>query len=283
MSDIRDGRFLYITSGDQLHQNVNTFSFTIQLDQTKNYDRITLMQANIPISYYTIQAGFNTFTLTENNISVLVTLPIGNYNANSFATIVGNVMSSTSPNNLTYTISYPNSFNQTQTGKFTYTVNSTITPISLTFPSTSVINNQFGFDAGSTNTFTVGSLTSTLISTDVINFIPENTIFIHSNLVIDENGTDVLQEIFSNNTQPFQNLVFLNPNPSQYSKKLASGKIQSATFSITDEYGSPIYLNGLDVVLTLLVYKQDDTNEKIQKYMKYLIEKEINQQNIIQS
>ena len=275
MSDIRDGRFLYITSGDQLHQNVNTFSFTIQLDQTKNYDRITLMQANIPISYYTIQAGFNTFTLTENNISVLVTLPIGNYNANSFATIVGNVMSSTSPNNLTYTITYPNSFNQTQTGKFTYTVNSTITPISLTFPVNSVINNQFGFDAGSTNTFTVGSLTSTLISTDVINFIPENTIFIHSNLVIDENGTDVLQEIFSNNTQPFQNLVFLNPNPSQYSKKLATGKIQSATFSITDEYGSHIYLNGLDVVLTLLVYKQDDTNEKIQKYMKYLIDLDI--------
>jgi hypothetical protein len=130
---------------------------------------------------------------------------------------------------------------------------------------------------GMTYTFVPGISSSTLVSTDVINFIPENTVFIHSNLVQDENGSDILQEIFSSNSSPFQNLVFLNPQPQDFSKKLSSNKIQLATFSITDEYGIPIYLNGLDVVLTVLIYKSDDTNEKIQKYIKYLLTKEVNQ------
>ena len=249
MSGIKDGRFLYITSGDQLHENVNTFTFPIQLDTTKEYDRVTLMQANIPISYYVIQAGFNTFNLIENGTVVTITIPQGNYNANSFASIIGGLMTASSPNSHVYTITYPNSFTSTQTGKFTYSVNTITGVIQLQFPLNSPINVQFGFDMGMTYTFTPGISTSTLVSTDVINFIPENTVFIHSNLVQDENGSDILQEIFSSNSSPFQNLVFLNPMPQEFSKKLSSNTIQLATLSITDEYGIPIYLNGLDVLI----------------------------------
>jgi hypothetical protein len=275
-------RFFYITSGTQLSETVSTFSAELQLPDAELYDRITLTQAAIPISYYVIQKGFNTFTLIEGATQTILTLTPGNYNANSFAVVVAVLLSTSSPNGLNYTITYPNSFTQVSTGKFTYTVNSSsITPIGFTFPIGSNIAAQFGFQLSSLGNitspiFTPGSGTSTLISASVLDFIPENTVFIHSNLVQDA-YTDVLQEIYSANTIPFQNLTFLNPDPYAYSKSLSSSKIRLATFSLTDEYNSPIFLNGLDVVLTICIYKEIDVLDKIERYIKYQVTKEMAQ------
>ena len=278
MSQLPRKRFFYLTSGNLLNESTNTFQAVIQLPDYQDFDRISLTQASIPISYYVVQQGFNTFNLIEGNSTILITLVPANYNALSFATIVSGLMTAASLNSLTYTITYPSSFTAPQTGKFTYTVNSSGISVSMAYPQKSSISAQFGFNTGSTVSFIRGSGSSTLVSANVINFIPENTLLIHSNLVQDE-YTDVLQEIYSFNSAPFQNLTFLNPDPLAYSKRLSSNKLQSVTFSITDEFSNPVYLNGLDMVLTIMIYKDSDYYAKSEKFMKHELRKEIEAAN----
>lgn len=282
MAQLPNKRFFYINSGSQLNEQTSTFSSTIQLPDYQDFDRVTLMQANIPISYYVIQTGFNIITLIENSSQTTITFQVGNYNANSFATILTSLLNIASPHGLTYTVSLPNTFTQVSTGKFTYTVNSSSYTTQFSFPVGSSINQQFGFNPGSTQTFTPGSGTSTLVSTNVVNFVPENTVFIHSNLVQDE-YTDVLQEIYSSNSVPFQNLVFLNPDPLGYSKRLSSSRVQSVSFSLTDEFNNPLFLNGLDVVLTIMVYKDPTFYRKSEAFMKYQMTKEVNSLGEVES
>ena len=271
MINVQNKRVFYISSGSQLDENTSVFTAAIQMPESGEYDRITLMQCNIPISYYVVQSGNNTFNLIEGINSTLITVPIGNYNANSFSIIVAALLTAASAYGFNYTITFPNSFNQTQTGKFTYGVNSVGIQCGFQLPQNSEIALQMGFNEGSSPMFNIG-VSQTLISTNVVKFIPENTVFIHSNLVNDEYN-DILQEIYSSNSAPFQNLVFLNPDPLGYSKKLSSRSIQLAQFSITDEFNRPIFLNGLDIVLTVMVYKDPDIYTKVGYFIEWIIGK----------
>ncbi len=272
MINVTNKRFFYINSGSQLSETNNTFTAELQIPTDSEYDRIVLMQANIPISYYVIQNGFNTFTLNEGNSSVIITMTAGNYNATSFAIFLVQLLNANSPNGLTYTCTIPNTFNQISTGKFTYTVNTSSYPISFSFGINSTLYEQFGFNYDSTNTFTQGSESSSMISMNVVFFVPESSVFIHSNLVNDE-YTDILQEIYSNNSIPFSFLTYLCPDPLAYSKKMSSNKTKSVTFQITDENNRPLFLNGLDIVLTIMIYKDPKIYTQISEFLKFEIQK----------
>lgn len=276
MSQIKTKRFFYVTSGSQLTGLNSTFQVSLQIPDNANFDRISLIQANIPISYYMVQTGFNTFTLRENSTSVTITVPAGNYNANSFSTILPTLLNTASPNSLTYTITYPINYTENNTGLFTYTVNSSTVAVSLIMASNNDLCEQLGFNVGSTNTFTAVSGTSTLASANVIKFISEDTIFIHSNIV-DNEYNDVLQEIYFSNNTIFSNQSWLNPDPLALSKKLSTNKSQGVSFSITNENGTPIYLNGLSVNFTIMLYKDNDFYRKSEQFMKYQVSKQINQ------
>ncbi len=267
-------RFFYINSGAQLTQHNNSFTYEVQIPDNEPFNRITLMQANIPVSYYTIESPLNTFVLNEGGTLVTITFTEGNYNANSFSSILTTMLNAASPNLYTYSVSYPNSFTSVQTGKFTFTVNTIAKVIKFIFPQDSPITSQFGFDEASTQIFTAGVSSSTLTSGNVIDFVPKNTLFIHSSLVQDDNS-DVLQEIYANNSAPFQLLTWENPNPFQYSKKLASGKSTLARFAITDEFGRPIFFHGLDVVLTIMIYQSQDYYNLAKQHLKFQLQKEI--------
>ena len=67
----------------------------MQIPLNEDYDSICVPQISIPISYYLIQDGYNTFTLIENGSSYLVTIPVGNYNLNSFCEVVSSLLSNT--------------------------------------------------------------------------------------------------------------------------------------------------------------------------------------------
>lgn len=259
MSQITEKRIFYISSGEYLTSTNNTFKTSLQIPEYEDYDHITLLQASIPVSYYIVTAGYNTFHLIENGVSTLITIPEGNYNANSFSQVVSALLNSSSPNHLTYTITYPVNFTQNNTGKFTFMVNSLL-PISFSFSSSNYLNQQFGFYQGSNNTFTAGIGSSTLVSTSVISFIPESTIFLHCDIVNSPGNnqfSDTLQEIFFGNNTILGQQVYVNPDPIASSKKMKS-KSRVLTFSITDENGLPIYFNGVNIVFTIMLYKDAD-------------------------
>lgn len=209
-------------------------------------------------------------TLTEGGTSVTITIPPGNYNINSFCQTVAPLLTAGSPNGLTYTMTYDNNYTQVNTGKIYYSVNTNSIACSFTF-TTLPIYEQFGFSANSTNTFTVGVSTSDLTSSNVVKFVCEDSVFIHSNLVQNfgnsNSFSDTLQEVFNNNSIPLSSLIYTNPSPYDTSKFLSTAFTRSATFSLTDENGIPLYLNGLNVVLHFMIFRDQDYFEQSKQYM----------------
>jgi hypothetical protein len=252
----------YINSENRISGTTDNFLYDIQIPEVENYDRVTVVQANIPISYYIIQAGFNTFRLQEGATIVTVTIPEGNYSANSFIVVVLPLINLASPNGWTYTMSIPNGFTSTSTRKFTFTV--TLNSSQPSFLFTTNVYEVFGFSRNSTNTF----ISNTLISSNIVKFIPEDSLFIHSDIV-DNGDNSVLQEIFSDNNAPFSNIVYLCPDIECYSRKLRTDKSNTYSFSLTDENGRSINLNGLNMVFTIVLYKKDNFTTIFKNYLKY--------------
>ena len=267
MSQISHKRFFYINSGNQLSTTSNSFSQFIQVPSNEQYDRIVVTQANIPISYYVIQAGYNTFQLIEpGHAAVTLTVPPGNYTALSFASVLPGILNAGSPSGFTYKMTFPNNITQTQTGLFTYQVNTGTGPISFVFNSVNPINEQFGFNIGSTATFVSNGSVSNLTSANVVKFVPEDALFLHCG-VVDAGNNDILQEFYNQNNIPFSINSWVNPDPIATSKKLFSNNMSVITFSITNENGIPIYFNGLNVVFTIMMYRDCTMYSKAEKYM----------------
>ena len=83
-------RVIYIDSGSQLTSSKNIWSNQIDMNFEGDYNRITVLQSQIPVSYYVIGSGANTFTLTEGSSSVTITISPANYNVFSFSNSIFN-------------------------------------------------------------------------------------------------------------------------------------------------------------------------------------------------
>ena len=262
-------KVVYIDSGSQLTSSKNIWSNQIDMNFEGDYNRITVLQSQIPVSYYVIGAGANTFTLTEGSSSVTITISPANYNVFSFSTTVGALMTLNSPNSYTYTINYPNAYTSPDTGLLTYSVNSIAKTVSLTFPARSPLSEQFGFITGSTNYFTVSGLNQTLTSVNVVNFTPENSLYIRCNFCDGESTSeqsDVLLAVYGSNVQPYSTITFTNPCPIETSKRLTS-RDRNLVFSVCDENALPIYMNGGNIQMALLFYKDETVNTSIEEYI----------------
>lgn len=262
-------KVIYVDSGAQLTSSKNTWNISIDINIEGDYNRITVLQSQIPVSYYVIGSGANTFTLTEGNSSVTITIPPANYNVFSFSTTIGALLTASSPNGYTYTITYPNAYTSPDTGLLTYTVNSIARTVSLTFPSRSPLSEQFGFVSGSTNFFSVNGLVQTITSTNVVNFTPENSLYIRCNFCDGESTSeqsDVLLAVYGSNVQPYSTITFTNPCPLETSKRLTS-KDRNLSFSVCDENAQPIFMNGGNIQMTLMFYKDITVNTSIEEYI----------------
>jgi len=272
---LREKRFYYINSGNALSSTSNSFSTILQIPTDKYFDKVTVMQVALPISYYLIQSGYNTFTLRENSTSVLITIPAGNYNINAFCDVVSALLIANSPNHLTYTMTFSSSFTQAETGLITYSVNSSTVTCSFIFSSANPVNEQFGFSTGSTVSFIAGSGSSSLVSQHVCSFVPENTIFINSNLVGGDQGYDsILQEVYNQNQIPFSFIAWTNPDPLTYAKTLSTSRSQAVSFSFVNELGFPLYFNGVNVAITLCLFRSNNFYAKAESLIKYIFMKE---------
>ena len=210
-----------IDSSQALSGTTSNFQYQINIPRGNEYDRVCVLQAIIPKSYYLVNAPYNTITLSENGVQTTVTITPGNYNVKSWTTLIAALLTAASSQGWTYTITFPNAITQVDTGLFTYTVsgNGSLQP-QIIFPSTSLVYEQFGFSASSTNVFVANNLTSV----NVVKFQVEDVIFIHSDISYNNDQTsknDVLQEIYASSTPNFSNIIYQNSGAIEaYSKKL---------------------------------------------------------------
>jgi len=227
-----------------------------------DYDHACVLASSIPISYYMVQSGFNTFSLKEGLLSKIISIDIGNYSIISFSSVLKTALNANTLSSFVYDVKF-----STVLGKISITVsnNNTVQPI-ITMIGTNLYK-FFGFNIGSVNSFTSDSLTSA----NVCQFITEETLYIHSDLI--ENHIDnVLQEVYCGYYPPFSTVPFLNPCPIQYAKKITTTKNNIYNFWLLNENDEPINLNGGNLSLTILFFKKTD-DSLLKEYIKYEINK----------
>jgi hypothetical protein len=145
-------RLFYLSSANR-GSGTDASNYTIDLPNFPTGEKFThvcLLEANIPKSYYMVQAGFNTFTLIENGIPAVVTIPPANYSATCLRTCVGEALTAASLNGWVYTITAPTP-TQPATGKFTFIVTGSTSQPSIVC--TTNLYEALGFAANSVNTF----------------------------------------------------------------------------------------------------------------------------------
>lgn len=266
--NVINSRTVHINSADRIAGTNEQFTYALNMSPDERYTHCCVLQASIPYSYYLVQSNFNTFQLKEGGTTTTITIPAGNYNEHSFSTIVVSLLNTNSPNNFIYTMTKKNSFNDTDDGKFYYTVaNNGFTQPEFIF--TTHLYEQFGFSPNTTVQFSGNSLQSST----VINFIPEQTLYIYSDLIrITKNNTDgVLQEVFASNNKPFTCVNYQCSAFEAYSKEINDTKTNSFTISLQNENGQVMNLNGRNMLITLLLYKKEDFYTIAKQYIKYTL------------
>lgn len=273
MATITKKQFIYVNSRNRLSGTDSNFSYKFDIDPNSDFDRAVVLQASIPKSYYLVEDGYNTFTLKEDTDEAIVTVTPGWYNRKSFQIVLSTLLTAASPNTWQYVVSFPNAQSAADTGKYKFVVSGATTQPQFIF--TTFLFEAMGFDSDTTNNFVGGEL----YSTNVIKLQPEDTIFIHSDLVA--NQTDnVLQEIFTNGDPSYSSVNFLNPSFEAYAKKITASNSGSYNFYLTDEDGLPINLNGQNFNMTLLLYKENDVYRMIKGMIKYFLAKDTNENEI---
>ena len=249
----------FIDSGERVAGTSNAFqSAPINLGVTNRYDSVILSQVVIPKSWYNVPQNYNTFTLKEKGVSTTITIPVGNYNKNNFQVVLAALLTAASPNGKTYTITYPNINTQADTGKYTFTV----TPWTIGDSFQFIFNSQsmfqqMGFDASSTNTF--NTTTGVLTSSNVINFQIISSIFITSDLCVED---DVFQEIYNVGTILSNAYIYYEQNNFDLNtKRLLTNTNNSWNFVLLDQLDREINLNGVDWQFSMIFYFRNDFQE----------------------
>lgn len=257
-------RIYYVNTLNKTSGTNHSFSYEFQIPDNEKYDRVVLLQASIPVSFYLVQDGFNTFILREDGVDTTITIPPGNYSAKVFALVLAPLINAASPNGWVYTMTLPNQNLVAGTGKFTYTVTGNSSQPSIIC--TENVNEQLGFIENTTNDFVANTLTSTTC----INFAAESQFFIHSDIA-DNGDSNVLQEIYGGNTPFMSYITYQCTAPDMYSKAIHYKQSSIFNFSLQNEKRQPLNLNGVNMQLTLCLYRKDETSELIRNYIQYRV------------
>jgi len=255
-----------VNSSQRIEGSDNRFSYKIEIPKDREYDRVCLLNAIIPKSYYLIQDGDNSFILQENDVDINIQIPPGNYNRRSFQIVVQGLLNNKSLNGWTYEISYASSYDEADDGKYNFTVDMKNTQgTAVLIMVNDAIHEQFGFYSNSNNYF----IDNKLKSSHVVKFVLEDCLYLHSdicsNLSNDSDASDILQVIFAGSNGNFSNIEYKCSDVQAFSKPLSTSKSNVYKFNISNEDGHPINLNGLNIVFTILVFKNDDSFDIIKK------------------
>lgn len=265
--------YVYINSRDRESGTDENFSYNIKMPISTNgdYTHVVVLNMLIPKSFYLVQYGGleDLFQLDENGTTVTIQVPSASYLLNAFKTTIGALLTAASPNGLTYTLTYP-SLSGPDDGKWTFTQNNGSIVSSLIF--NEHLFEPFGFFSGSTNVFNLNGGTQ-LKSTCVIKLQSEDRLLLHSNICTNPGMDDILVSINSTTSINYSSINYECPAPEFYCHTLSSTSSSSYNFTLTDENNEIIPLNGLNVNITLLLFRKDPIFDQIRNLMKMIVSK----------
>ncbi len=247
---ILGNRIYYVDSEDRRSGSSSNFTAAIDIPEGFSFDSCCVLSMTIPRSYYLVRAGQNLMKVQIDGSTYSILFPVGNYNVTNFITTLLPLLNALSANVFTMT------FNSI-TGKFSYAYTGAATVVRFILADPSRIGHQLGFDETSDNLF-VGKA---LVSKNVVDFVSTSTLFLHSDMV--EDSSSVLQEVYSDNSVPFSNLVYNCKFPAMYSKTLKNSTSGVFNFSLTDEHDLEVDLNGHELMFTLLLYRKENLSKLV--------------------
>jgi hypothetical protein len=244
-------RLVYHIDSDNkgVGESHSSFNAEILIPDKMKYNRVALLQAEIPKSYYLVLRGKNYFTLVEEGVERMIEIPIGNYGRRSFIEELAEQMNLDGA-----TIQY--SFTWTSlTGKLYITVSGNVAQPYIVFDNITQIHKQLGFDLGSTNMF-VGDV---LESDNVCVFRRTTALYIKSDICMATHNTtqsaSVLQEMFVSSSPDYGSISFVNPDVTMTSKPL--NKSSSVYhFELYDTDGNNLDLNGVSMVFSIVIFAE---------------------------
>ena len=265
-----------INSRDRINRNNSTdssFEFKINLETDNQFDSVILVTAHIPKKFYTVSNNAF-FTLIEDGMQEIITMPEGNYNYNNLPVILKGLFDQASINmlhNWVYTITFPNINIEPDTTKLTFSVSGN----GGLQPSVSFVNDikgeahqLLGFPHDqSPHSF----IADKLISSNIVSFVRTQFIVIKSNIALNsgsgQSDTAILARIPLSDTHDeviSYDLVQLEDGV----RELGSNTSNIFSFTIFDDHDRILELNGYPWTASLLIYKSDDTTDLIKKYIK---------------
>jgi len=258
-----------VNSANRLSGTPYSFQVKLNIDNNQKYDRVSLLSAVVAKTYYQVQAGSNTFQLSENETATLIVIPVGTYSRDSFANVLAGLLTANSANEWIYTITYPNLRTAAETGLFTYSVTGNNGSQPQFIMGSDNIHNQLGFQPNTTYSFVGNSLKSN----HVCNFSSEPCIYIKSDICYNAVSSDnILQEIYTAGF-PYNSFIsYTNFNP-EFNYKTLVNHNGLYNFYITDSNGVFLDTNGIDSTFTIMIWKSNKIDGLIEHYIKWSVNK----------
>lgn len=224
----------------------SNFQVKIDLPVDNKYNRVIMLSAIIPKSYYVIRSGYNTFILREGANYFTITIPVGNYSIAELIITLNTLLNAVSGIGQEYVVTYSK-----LTGKLTFTIIAEAVYTYLNF--TTHLFDTLGFEKDSSNLF-VGS---TLTAPNMVNMNPYECLYIRTDMCSNSFGT--ILDIVPMCMSPNYSFVYYQNTTDHTQRELVSNHNTTFTFTITDNLNRIVDLNGKDVTLTLCMHR--DTRE----------------------
>lgn len=259
-SDFLSKDIVYVNSKNRISGESNDFVVNIgnQITYPNRYTHATLINFACPKSYYLFNSTNNSFVVSENGVTRIVSISEGNYNT---STLLFELSSKLNIGGYTYAVTL-----NTRTGKLAFTVsgNGLIQPI-FNFTDSQGCEEILGFELDSYQ-FSGNALSSV----SVINMQLTQTVQLLTNIV----KNNIISTIIPNSVD-FGYILYNEQNPAYASHELISNGINSAHFWLLDgNTGKKLDLNGQEFNFSIVLYEKNDYYEKIlfDKKINYIID-----------
>lgn len=221
------------------------FQDSLKVEKNAIETRLSVVDAQIPYSWYLINNHNNKFYLTINDVQTLITFPIGNYNVNTFI----NQWYISVGNNTIWNITF-NSI----TNKFTFT---NLQSQSFSFSDLGLESNSIfpiiGFLKSSINS----SNSSILTSTYFVNFFGITKVNLKTSTFnlknIDSKNKGKSRTISSIPVNTISNGIIYYMNTTQYKSSFRNNELSSITIEFQDDFKNYIDFNNCDWTVTLQI------------------------------
>lgn len=242
--------WLNVNSTNKLSGESGNFIYNIQINSAISWKltHVSITNVNIPKSYYMIQNDYNEFHISENNIMINITVPVGNYTRSQFFSKVSSLMTMASLNNIVYILS--DLYSDRETGHLKIIASNNINnyELKLVFSDINDIHQAMGFLKESTNIF----INDVIIWPYIINLNYANNIIMHWNCVFndvnDTSTNDILCNIYCWSFQPFS-YIWLYYDLLNNMKKLIIPT--QFSFFFTNEDNELINFNNVELWFTI--------------------------------